>query len=127
MKNKGKYTPALLEANAEKIEPLTYSKPLTPEELEAITQEFISKTLEVNHQIDTLEELKDRYKDILKPLKKDLAEKLDLLKTKQRTVTETVYLVVDEEQGRMVTYTKDGEEIQSRKLLPEEKQHRLRI
>ena len=111
-----------LEANADKIESLTYSKAISAEELEATTQAFIQKTLEINHEEDEFDFIKEQFKGKLKPLKKESGEMLQILKVKQKTVTETVFLIANHETGIMETYNGDGELITSRRLMPEEKQ-----
>jgi lipopolysaccharide export LptBFGC system permease protein LptF len=111
-----------LEANAEKSESLTFNKPLTEEEVEKEIKDFSQLAIEIQQKEDKLDEIKDEFKTILKPLKTSFSEKLKTIRSKSKTVTETVYLIPDFETGLMETYSQDGVMIQSRRLTPEERQ-----
>lgn len=112
-----------LEAQAHKILPdSSYLKPLTESELEERREMLADNCIRMN-------ELNIRKKEaalLLKAEQKPLAEMNSLIlteiKTKNREVKGTLYLVDNQPEGMMETYTEDGELISSRRLRPDEKQ-----
>lgn len=112
----------MLEANAEKVEPMTYAKPLTPEELEKERMNFSQHAIEIAQKQEKLKEITDQYKAEIKPLAEQYRTTLQMIKSKQRLVTEQVYHLADHEEGLMGTYNSMGELISSRRLTPEENQ-----
>ena len=112
----------MLEANAEKVEEMTYPKPLTPEEMEAHRMAFSQMAIEISAKQDRMKEITDQHKAELKPMTDEYKETLSIIKTKQKMVKETVYHLADHEEGLMCTYNNRGELIMSRRLTPEENQ-----
>lgn len=112
----------MLEANAEKVEEMTYQRPLSPEELEKERINFSQISIEVSTTEDKLKAIQDEYKATLKPMKENARQTLTMIKTKHREVKETVYHLADHEAGMMCTYNKIRELIMSRRLTPEENQ-----
>ena len=112
----------MLEANAEKVEEMTYPKPLTAEELEERRMAFSQMAIEISAKNDRMKEITDQHKAELKPMVDEYKETLSIIKTKQRMVKETVYHLADHEDGLMCTYNSRGELIMSRRLTPEENQ-----
>lgn len=111
-----------LEANAEKVELQTYQKQLTDEEVEKELKDFSQLAIEIQQKEDELDAIKDQFKNVIKPMKSSFAEKLRILRTKTKAVTESVYLIPDFERGTMETYSGDGIMISWRRLTPEERQ-----
>lgn len=112
----------MLEANAEKVEEMTYQRALSPEELEKIRIEFAQTIIEVSTMEDKLKMIVDEHKSAIKPKRATGMQLLGQIKTKHREVKETVYHLADRETGMMCTYNKVGELIFSRRLTPEENQ-----
>jgi hydroxypyruvate isomerase len=102
-----------LEANAVKVEEMTYHKALNEAELEKERLRFSQLAIEISSK-------QDRRK-----LVEDYKKTLQMIKTKQREVTENVYHLADHAEGMMCTYNNRGELIGSRRLTPEE--HQLSI
>lgn len=120
------YPPAqrkeMLEANAEKVGEMTYSKPLTPEELEKARMDYSQLAIEIANKQDELRLLTSTLKAEIKPMAEKSRETLTEIRTKHRDVKETVYHLADHEEGMMCTYNSVGELITSRRLTPEENQ-----
>lgn len=112
----------MLEANAEKVEEMTYQRALSPEELEKTRIEFAQTIIEISTLEDKLKIIVDEHKAAMKPMKDTSKQLLGQIKTKHREVRETVYHLADHETGMMCTYNKTGELIFSRRLTPEENQ-----
>lgn len=112
----------MLEANAEKVEEMTYAKPLLPEEMELERINFSQKSIEVAVKCDKFKEISDLHKAEIKPMLEETRTILTMIKTKQRMVKETVYHLAYHEEGLMCTYNSRGELIISRRLTPEENQ-----
>ena len=112
----------MLEANAEKVEEMTYAKPLLPEEMEAERINFSQKSIEIAVKQDKFKEISDQHKAEIKPMLEEGRMILTMIKTKQKMVKETVYHLADHEDGLMCTYNSRGELISSRRLTPEENQ-----
>jgi hypothetical protein len=112
----------MLEANAEKVEEMTYPKPLTSEEMEAERMNFSQMAIEISAKQDKMKEITDQHKAELKPMVEAYKETLTMIKTKQRMVKEQVYHLADHADGLMCTYNGRGELIISRRLTPEENQ-----
>ena len=112
----------MLDANAEKVEEMTYPKPLTAEEMEKERMNFSQQAIEISAKQDKMKEITDQHKAELKPMVELYKETLLMIKTKQRMVREVVYHLADHEEGLMCTYNNRGELISSRRLTPEENQ-----
>jgi hypothetical protein len=112
----------MLEANAEKVEEMTYAKSLPSEELEQARINYAQQAIEIATKQDTLKEITARLKDELKPMVEEHKDTLQVIKSKQKLVTEKVYHLADHEEGMMCTYNGQGELISSRRLLQEENQ-----
>lgn len=114
-----------LEANAEKVEEMTYHKALNEAELEKERLRFSQLAIEISSKQDRHKLVVEEFKGEISPLQKDYKKTLQMIKTKQREVTENVYHLADHAEGMMCTYNNRGELIGSRRLTPEE--HQLSI
>jgi hypothetical protein len=112
----------ILRDSADKIEETTYLKPLSEDELSVRREAFTEGSIKLGQMEDELEEVKEKYKEKMKPLKDQNKEVLYELKHRQAAVTGPLFLIADHDEGMMGTYDENGELISSRKLRPEEKQ-----
>jgi len=112
----------MLEANSEKVEQMTYSKPLTPEELEKARMDFSQQAIEIANRQDQLKAVTDAIKAEIKPMLENSRSLLAEIRTKHRLVTEEVFFLADHDSGMMCIYNATGELVSSRRLTPEENQ-----
>lgn len=112
----------IMQENAAKVEKTTYQKPLTPEELAARREDLADNCIHLNYLEDELKEVKDEFKDKMDPLKTTNKTLLSEIKTKQSTVDGTLYHLSNHDEGMMETYDSEGFMVESRRLRPEEKQ-----
>lgn len=112
----------MLEANCERSEEMTYSKPLLPEEMEAERINFSQKSIELAVKQDKFKEISDQHKAEIKPMMEEARTILQMIKSRQKVVKELVYHLADHEDGLMCTYNQRGELIMTRRLTPEENQ-----
>lgn len=111
-----------LKANADKMEELTYTKPLTQEELDEYRENYSDKSIEFSKLDDEKKVTVSSINDQVKPVKKDLDLLLRIIKTKAIEITDETYLFADHETGMMEYFDGNGEMVYARRLRPEEKQ-----
>lgn len=112
----------IMQENASKIEQTSYQKSLSADELAARREDLADDCIKLNQLEDELKIIKDDYKDKMDPLKSANKTRLSEIKTKQTTVDGTLYHLANHEEGMMETYDGEGYLISSRRLRPEEKQ-----
>jgi flagellar motility protein MotE (MotC chaperone) len=116
-----------LEAIAYQIkESVSYVRKLSPSDLDERKTELSESRIE----IDAIEEEKkaiiEEIKARLKPLSERKKELLNAIKHKSETVNGDVYLVDDQEDGKMYEFDSEGVCINVRNLLRSEKQTRIK-
>ncbi len=82
-------------------------------------------SIERHDQQEKLKEVSKDAKDSIKGLTATVNTNLKHLKNKYVSQMEEVYLLDDQDNGIMYTYSTTGDIIESRKLLPKEKQTRI--
>lgn len=112
----------ILKNTADKIEPDSYYKRLTEEEIQEEQRQFTDNAIEIGKFDRDLKEAKDNHKAKVKPLKSNMAINLHHIKTEMREVHEDLYLISDQVEGTMGYYSGDGELIKTRPLTREERQ-----
>lgn len=116
-----------LKDNAEKSEDFSYFREYQPEELDLVKDQYFQDVSELQNHEELLKEAKETFKTNADPLKKRMQENLVSIRTKGRYVSETVYLLADHEAGMMEYYNDMGEMVHSRRMLPDERQLRIKI
>jgi hypothetical protein len=108
-----------------KTETFTYPKKFSPEEL-ALKKDILSQQ-DIN--LDNLEakkrEVTTEFNNNIKELKIERKHTLTCVRTGMEEVTEMVFLIDDQEEGKMGYYNKKGELVYERPLMPEERQLRI--
>lgn len=115
-----------LEDNSSGSEQMMVKRYFTDEELEQMRVEMTDNSI---LRYDKQEELKDLTSGLRREIKNYstlIAEKLKLLKDKYEEQREEVFLLDDQIGGMMYYYAADGTLVSSRKLLPKERQMRIR-
>lgn len=116
----------ILKDNAEQTEQFTYAKDLSDEEISAAKDKYAQNGIVLQQKDEEIAEIKKQFAAEISPLKAASRELLERIKHRAETVTETVYLIADQEKGNMDYYNAIGEIVYSRKLMPQEKQIRLK-
>lgn len=116
---------SVLQGEALGVEDMAYSRPLNDEEL-AIQKDALSQaTIKKAVAEDELKVIKGEFKERIEPLQKTIKEAITAIRTKTLPMTGKVYKLPDFE-NQMIHIVDDlGNVIQSRRMLPEERQLRL--
>lgn len=109
-----------LKNSCDKVEMFSYMKPFTPEEISDYKTELSTEMIKVDTIEAELKEIKDEYKDKLKPLKDTVKQCLTYIRDKARTVNEECYINYEGEYA--VYYNADGEQVYKRPLETSERQ-----
>ncbi len=115
----------MLKDNAVRTEEQMVKRFFTEEELSDMRIELTEASIERHDQQEKLKEVSKDAKDSIKGLTATVNTNLKHLKNKYVSQMEEVYLLDDQENGVMYTYSATGDIIESRKLLPKEKQTRI--
>lgn len=116
-----------LRDNAERAEDFHYFKNYDQEEMEALKDQYFQDAAELKKYEDALAMAKVEFKMNATPIKDSMREAFSGIQSKGRTVTEQVYLLADHEAGMMEYYNEAGDLVHTRRLLPDERQLRMKI
>lgn len=116
---------SLLESEAIAIEEGKYEKPLTADELAYFKDELAQNSINQAVILDELKEIKDSYKERLKPIVEKISEAITAVKYKSVTKEGRLYKLADFDDQMIHKVDELGNVIHSRKMLPEERQFRI--
>jgi hypothetical protein len=116
----GKELVETLEANADKIENFSYTKPFTTNQIVVFKDELSTKMIELSAIEDEFKIVKDQFKGKMKPLQTETKDLLTCIKNKAEFITEKCFVVV--EGNEVGYYNADGDLVYQRPILPGEKQ-----
>jgi hypothetical protein len=105
----------------------TYQKEFAPDEIEVFKGKLSDAMISLNALNDEIKEKKAEFKKKVDPIKKSITGLLDYIKHKSRQVSEEVYLFDHQKEGLMAAYNSEGELVFTRKLLPSERQMKMRV
>jgi len=108
-----------------KKESFTYPKQFASEELDFKKDELTQHCMRLSKLKDEKKEISKQFNADIKATTALLSSTLNSLRTGQEEVTEDVYLLDDQESGKMGYYNKLGELVYERPLMSEEKQLRI--
>lgn len=100
----------------------TYERELSPEELEALKEDYMQKNHNLKKLNDDFKKIQDEFKEKIKLVQESLVKKLETHRTGTETCSGTLYLLDDQENGMMFYYSETGDLVQKRRLLPDERQ-----
>lgn len=115
----------LLIGESVRSEEQAYMKALTDEELQIRRERIVQVSLLKAVVEDDFQQVKDEFKMKLDPLKDEFSQLLDELRVKMVEVTGKVFTLPDHENQMMHFIDESGNVLSSRRMLPEERQHRL--
>lgn len=116
---------AVLESEALAIEEGKYQKPLSKDEVLYYKDELAENSINQAIILDELSQVKDTYKERLRPLKERISECLSAIKTKSIEQEGRLYKLADFDDQMIHKVDELGNVIHSRKMLPEERQFRI--
>jgi hypothetical protein len=116
---------SVLESEAIAIEEGKYEKPLTPDELLYYKDELAQNSINQAVILDEFQEIKEEYKEKLKPIKLKISEAISAVKYKSIPKEGRLYKLADFEDQMIHKVDEMGNVIHSRKMLPEERQFRI--
>lgn len=111
--------------NGCKVETTIVNRPFTEGELSEFKDTLSEEMIALNKIEQELKAIKDEFKIKMKPLQTRVSELLVDLRLKYRESMEEVYMLADYPAGTMNTYDIEGKFIASRKLYPQERQHKI--
>lgn len=115
----------LLIGESVRSEEQAYMKALTDDELAIRRERIVQVSLMKAVVEDEYQQVKDEFKMKLDPLKDEFSQLLDELRVKMVEVTGKVYTLPDHDNQMMHFIDQSGNVLSSRRMLPEERQHRL--
>lgn len=117
----------LLSNIASKKENSSYSRSLTPEEIDREKDQYASKAIQLEDAIEEAKNAAKAAKTTIDSLKKLMEEKISKIRNGKEEAVGTLYGIPNQIDGKMLFYDKYGELIKTRDLTPDERQGRLFI
>lgn len=115
----------LLRDNATKVENRTYLRALDPAEVIELQNAYTQKAIELANAEDELKVHRENFKAVAKPLKVEMGQIIQGVRTASEEVTEEVFLLADMDEQMMCYYNRLGELVYSRPLMQNEKQYSI--
>lgn len=113
-------------AEADSVVEEKYFQPLTQEEMEFFRHQHSDNAITLTMIEHEFKRIADEYKERMKPYRTKVMEALEALRTRQIEKTGKVYLLKDHDTQMVHKIDGRGNVIQSRTMLPEERQYFLR-
>lgn len=108
--------------NCDKVVETDYHKAFTADELATMKTDFAEKHIRIATLEEKIKDFKDEINLELKPLKDEVAEIRDNLKSKGKNVYEKCYQFLDEEERMVCIYNAEGILVSSRPATRDEMQ-----
>lgn len=116
----------LLEADAiEIVKDTLYTKPLTPEEVSFYKSELSETSILQAELMEEKAQLLNALKEKLKPVGQKISTSLKAIKYKAIECQGTLYRIADFDEQKVHTVDADGNLINTRAMLPSERQFRI--
>lgn len=107
------------------LKDVPYQKLLTPEMVDAKRESHSDNAIELADLEAELDEKKGEYKKKMDPLRANIKQLLQEIRTKQENKRGNLYEIANHHTGFMEIYDSEGEWISARKLRPDERQGNL--
>lgn len=124
----GNYSPeqirSMLANHCESSEETKYYRDLSEQDLIEKHQDLSKNLIELNQLEEELKDIKDDFKERMKPKKVLQKELLEAIGVKKELINGTLFHIANHADGMMETFTETGELYSSRRLKPEERQMR---
>lgn len=106
-------------------EQMAYMRPLSDDQLAVKKDQLATNAILRSVIEEELRQIKDQFKEKLKPINEAITESLRCIKTRGEDVTSEVFKMPDHASMMMHMVDSEGNVISSRRMLPEEKQTRI--
>lgn len=116
---------AFLDSNADSIEEIDYMKSFDPDEIQQQKDMLAESSIKANTLEEELKDIKESYKERMKPHIKQIQECLKHIKEGAELVNEECFKFIDQEEGMVGFYNSFGDLVQVRQIKPEERQKKL--
>ena len=111
-----------LEAHATDIKEGQYFRRFDDEDIDQIQEEFMMKSIELKRKQEEFDEIKARYKAQLKVLEDQKSMMMSQIMQSGEWLDGKIFGFDDQVKGTMTYLNKQGDFIESRRLLPNERQ-----
>lgn len=115
----------LLDQQAYRIEQMPVKRPYSKDELDFFKDEISSKMISIDHEEKKFESVKKEFKEKIEPQKREVREYLNKVRLQYEEKEEKVYLIADYDSGEMLYYDSNGIFLESRRLMPSERQQNV--
>jgi len=119
--------PELLPANADSVAEDFYSVTLTKDQVIVSKDELASSSIEFQRMELAEKERRKAYKEEVDPVKIEKERLITEIKTGTRETYGKIYKMSDQEENTVGFYSEEGNLLNERPLLPEEKQIKMNI
>lgn len=112
-----------LDSNADQVyKNETIRRPLSDDEKESLRYKLQKASIKLHDTQEQYTEVKKEWNEDIKAQREDVSEVLTQLRSGHAEEQGNKYLIRDYDNSRVVTFTKEGVEIESRPMLAEERQ-----
>jgi predicted RNA-binding protein with EMAP domain len=117
---------SVLESECASVEEGTYTRSLTDSELLSYKETLAEKSVEQAQILEEFKNVKDTYKQKLKPISKEISNSLQAIKFKAIESIGRQYKLADHDEQMIYIVDTQGDVIHSRRMRPEERQYFLK-
>lgn len=115
----------MLEANADAVEHLGYTRSLPSEEVDSLKEQLMSVQIKIEEKQEELKEKSKELNTIIRDYKDSSKKIVGKLKTRSEYIEEDCYKMVDESRNEVGYYNKEGNLVYSRPARKEELQRTI--
>jgi len=119
--------PELLPDNADSSHEDHYSQTLTTDEVVVSKDHLAKVSIDVQRMEAEEKDRKKEFKSVVDPIKEEKEKLITEIKTSTRVKFGRIYLISDHQENMMGFYSEEGNLLNERPLLPEEKQLKMEI
>lgn len=112
----------MLDDQAYKVEKMSLKRPFETAELSHFKDEISTKMINLSDKEEELADIKAKYKAEMKPEKDAVRKLLKNVRLGYEEYDDKVYQLANQTSGEMEYYTSDGKFVESRRLMPSERQ-----
>jgi len=117
---------SMLEANCDQQDEMPIQKHFTPEEINEMRKQHVDNSIAIKRKMEEFKKFKAEIDAFIKPLAEENTYLLQNVRTGYVEVTKQVYIFGDHETGMMNYYDNAGELVYSRRMMPHEKQLKIK-
>ncbi len=117
---------SMIEANSYSSEEMPVQKHFAEDEINDMRRTFTKNSIEIKKKMEEFKSFKQGIDEFIKPLSEENAYLLANVRAGYVEVNQQVYLFEDYETGMMNYYDNTGALVNSRRMLPEEKQKKVK-